>query len=140
MPALSAAVVFVLTGFGSVDGRPVLIAPFAASVALIVAVPHVPLSRPRSIVLGYGFCTAAALAVVATGVSAIWSQSLAVGVGVLAMQLSNSIHPPAAAVPVLVSATDPGVAFLLSPVLLGAVLLAVLAAIHSSPTGCATQT
>jgi CBS-domain-containing membrane protein len=131
-------VVLVLAAVGTVGHRPLLIAPFAASAVLILALPHSPLSRPRTVVAGYLICTALGLALAAGGLPGAWSQGIAVGLGGLGMQLTRTLHPPAAAVPVLVGTThaDPG--FLLTPVLLGAVVLAGLAAltrrlVHSPP-------
>lgn len=130
--ALAASAVLLALGLvGEVESRPLLIAPFAASVALVLAVPHVPLSRPRSILTGYLLCGALGFALVATDLPAAWAQSIAVGVAVFVMQLSGTLHPPAAAVPVLVATAEPGWTFLVSPVLVGAVLLAALAALNS---------
>ncbi|MNY71251.1 HPP family protein [compost metagenome] len=65
-------------------------------------------------------------ALTAFGVHA-WSLALAVGAAITLMQLTRTLHPPAGADPLLVMLTGAGWSFLLTPVLLGAALIVLVA-------------
>jgi CBS-domain-containing membrane protein len=56
-----------------------------------------------------------------------WAAAAAVGLAILAMYLTDTFHPPAGIDPLLVVSQNLPWTFLLAPVLLGVVLLAVFA-------------
>ena len=48
------------------------------------------------------------------------------------MMLTDTVHPPAGANPIVVALTQPGVSFLVVPVLLGATLIVTVSRIYAA--------
>ncbi|MDD9271688.1 HPP family protein [Paenibacillus sp. GCM10023248] len=110
-------------------------APFGASCVIAFALPHSPLAQPRSLIGGHVLSTLVGLlALAAFGVHA-WSLALAVGAAITLMQLTRTLHPPAGADPLLVMLSGASWGFLLTPVLLGAALLVLVALLYHRATG-----
>lgn len=104
-----------------------LMAPFGASMVIVYALPASPLAQPRNVVLGHLLAAAVGLLVAdLVGVHS-WSLGLAVGLAIAAMMLSNTLHPPAGAHPLLIMLTGERWEFLLTPILGGALLIVALA-------------
>jgi CBS-domain-containing membrane protein len=110
-----------------------LIGSFGASAALLYGAPHSPFAQPRHLVLGQAI--AAVVGVTAfklvghhEGVAA----GLAVAGTIIIMQLAQAVHPPAGAT-ALIAVLGPaqvhhlGYEFVLTPVLIGALILLVVA-------------
>lgn len=112
-----------------------LIAPFGASCVLLFAVPASPLSQPANVVGGHLLSTAIAMALNALLPEAWWALPLAVGLAIAVMAALRLTHPPAGADPLVVFAADPGLSFLLFPVLTGAVALVAIAAVFHRLAG-----
>lgn len=64
--------------------------------------------------------------------------ALAVGLAIAAMLLTRTTHAPAGADPLLVMLTLPGWSFLLTPVLLGTLVIVAVAWVFHRVTGQAT--
>ncbi|NQX60687.1 HPP family protein [Paenibacillus qinlingensis] len=112
---------------GDLASVSLLMAPFGASCVIAFALPQSPLAQPRSLIGGHVLSTLVGLcALTAFGVHA-WSLALAVGAAITLMQLTRTLHPPAGADPLLVMLTGAGWSFLLTPVLLGAALIVLVA-------------
>lgn len=112
---------------GDLARTSLLMAPFGASCVIAFALPQSPLAQPRSLIGGHVLSTLVGLcALTAFGVHA-WSLALAVGAAITLMQLTRTLHPPAGADPLLVMLTGAGWSFLLTPVLLGAALIVLVA-------------
>ncbi|NVK12882.1 MAG: HPP family protein [Rhodobacteraceae bacterium] len=112
-----------------------LIAPFGASCVLLFSVPASPLSQPAHVVGGHVLATAVALALNALLPDTWWALALAVGLSIALMAALRLTHPPAGADPLVVFAADPGLSFLLFPVLTGAVALVAIAALFHRLSG-----
>lgn len=103
-----------------------LIAPFGATAVLVFGVPDSPLAQPKNVILGHlitafiGVCFVEFI-----GVTPL-SLSIATGLAVSAMLFTKTTHPPAGANPVLIMLAGQSWPFLISPVLLGAVILVVV--------------
>lgn len=106
-----------------VSGAAWLMAPFGASCVLAFGLPDSPLAQPRSIVGGHLVTTLVGLLTLHFLGNTWWSEALAVGVALAAMQQTRTVHAPAGANPLLVMATQPGFGFLLTPVLAGALVI-----------------
>lgn len=104
-----------------------LMAPFGASCVLAFAVPDSPLAQPRSIVGGHLLSTAIGLALLHTAGFHAWTAALALGLSIMAMQWTRTLHPPAGADPLLVMTAGSAWSFLWSPVLLGSLLIVAVA-------------
>ena len=106
-----------------VSGALWLMAPFGASCVLAFGLPDSPLAQPRSIIGGHLITTLVGLVVLQFIGNTWWSEALAVGLALAAMQQTRTVHAPAGANPLLVMATHPGYGFLLTPVLVGALAI-----------------
>ncbi|ENM5775910.1 HPP family protein [Vibrio mimicus] len=100
-----------------------LMAPFGATAVLVFGVPDSPLAQPKNVIFGH--LITAVVGIFFTqfiGVSPL-SLALATGVAVSAMLLTKTTHPPAGANPLLIMLAGQSWTFLVTPVLLGAVLI-----------------
>jgi CBS-domain-containing membrane protein len=119
---------------GDLARTSLLMAPFGASCVIAFALPQSPLAQPRSLIGGHVLSTLVGLcALTAFGVHS-WSLALAVGAAITLMQLTRTLHPPAGADPLLVMLTGASWSFLLTPVLLGAALLVLVALVYHRAT------
>ncbi|ENM5730844.1 HPP family protein [Vibrio mimicus] len=100
-----------------------LMAPFGATAVLVFGVPDSPLAQPKNVIFGH--LITAFVGIFFTqfiGVSPL-SLALATGIAVSAMLLTKTTHPPAGANPLLIMLAGQSWTFLVTPVLLGAVLI-----------------
>ncbi|WP_105213926.1 HPP family protein [Pseudoalteromonas sp. T1lg22] len=107
-----------------------LMAPFGATTVLVFGVPNSPLARAKNVILGH--LVTAFIGVVFSLYAPIGplSMAIATGLAVSLMLVSDTTHPPAGANPVLIMLAQQGWMYLLSPVLIGAVLIVLLASIQ----------
>ncbi|MBR9787043.1 MAG: HPP family protein [Vibrionaceae bacterium] len=100
-----------------------LMAPFGATTVLVFGVPDSPLAQPKNVIFGH--LITALVGVIFTqyvGVSPL-TLALATGIAVSLMLVTKTTHPPAGANPLLIMLSGQGWAFLITPVLVGAVLI-----------------
>lgn len=112
-----------------------LMAPFGASCVLLFAAPSSPLSQPVNVVGGHFVATLTGLALHAFLPATWWGMAIAVGCAIALMVALRVTHPPAGADPLVVFSSDPGFAFLLAPVLSGAVALVLIALLFHKLSG-----
>jgi CBS-domain-containing membrane protein len=112
-----------IAGLSLWSGTPWLMAPFGATCVLAFGLPDSPLAQPRNIIGGHLLATAVGLAVLHTLGDGWLASALAVGLALGLMQWTRTVHAPAGANPLLVLATKPALGFLISPVLLGALVI-----------------
>ena len=103
---------------------PIALIPFATSIVLVLGMPEADAAQPRALVGGHLVSTLVGLAVLALLGRSEIGAAAAVGLAMVAMRATRTMHPPAAINPIIVvmEAMQPG--FLLMPVGAGAVLLA----------------
>ena len=111
----------------TISAIPLATIPFATSIVLVSGAPKSPPARTRAIVLGHLICAATGLAMHYSGLQAIPTVALAVGVSVALMILFDVFHPPAGITPLVLYGSTFDWTFLLVPVLVGAVSVAILA-------------
>lgn len=111
---------------------PALMAPLGASCFLAFAVPESPFAQPRNIIGGHLVSTLVGLLVLTTLGAEWWTMGLAVGLAIMAMQLTRTGHPPAGADPLVVLLMHPGWIFLVTPVLIGAVIVSTTAVLFNN--------
>jgi CBS-domain-containing membrane protein len=104
-----------------------LLGSFGASCVLLFGFPDVPFAQPANVVFGHFISAAIGLFFLHVCGPQPWSLGLAVGVAIMAMMATRTVHPPAGSNPVIVFLSHPGWGFLLFPVLAGAVLLTLVA-------------
>lgn len=117
-----------------------LFAPLGASAFLIFAVPNSPLSQPWSAIVGNTAAALIALTVIQYVDNSALAAGLAVGGGILTMMALRAIHPPAAAVALLIAMNAPalyesGYAFAYRPVMLDTALLVLIGTLWNRATG-----
>jgi CBS-domain-containing membrane protein len=109
-----------------ISGSIWLMAPFGATTVLVFALPNSPLAQPKNVIFGHLLTAAVGLFFVQFVGVYPWSLALATGISVTLMLITKTTHPPAGANPILVMLLNPGWGFLITPVLLGAVVIAAI--------------
>lgn len=109
-----------------------LMAPFGASCVLAFALPEAPLSQPRNIIGGHVITTLCGLFISHLFSYTIWSLALGVGLGIAAMILTKTTHPPAGANPIIVITASSSWSFLFTPVLAGAIVIVCITLLYNN--------
>jgi CBS-domain-containing membrane protein len=106
---------------------PLVSIPFATSIVLVLGSPKAEPAQPRALIGGHLISTLAGLLVVKFCGPAPWAAALAVGLAMVAMHASGTFHPPAGIDPLVVVTNNMSWSFLVAPVGVGALLLALFA-------------
>lgn len=112
-----------LAYLNSLGQAPLLIAPFGASCVLVFGVPASPFARPRNVIGGHFLAALMGLLAVFFLGPGIVGTALGVGLAITVMLITDTTHPPAGAVPIVVALMKPGWFFLITPVLVGACII-----------------
>lgn len=110
--------------------KPLLIAPFGASCVVLFLSPASEFARPRNVVGGYMLGSLVGMTLLALVPDAWWAAAVAVGATIALMRLTHTVHPPAAAHPLVILLAKPSWFFLLMPTLAGLALLVATAWIY----------
>ena len=113
------------------DGSIWLIPPFGASMVLVMAVHESPLAKPTNILLGHVLSALSGVIVLYLIGDHFIALGLAVGLAIFIMIITNTIHPPAGANPIIVILTGQGISFVLFPVAVGALMLVLFAYLYN---------
>lgn len=105
---------------------------FGATCVLVFGYPDVPFSQPRNVVAGHFLSSLTGLVVLSALGDHWWALGLAVGLAIMVMMATRTVHPPAGSNPVIVFLTKPAWTFLLFPTLVGAVLVVIVALIYNN--------
>ena len=100
-----------------------IMAPFGASAVLVFGVPDSPLAKAKNVIFGHLLTAFIGLVFLTCFNVTPITLALATGLGVSAMLLSKTTHPPAGANPLLIMLTGQSWSFLLTPVLSGAIVI-----------------
>lgn len=119
--------IFILLLLTAATNTAWLMAPFGASCVLVFAAWNAPLSQPRNIVGGHVVSAFVGLCMLSVFGTAEWALALAVGLAIAAMMLTKTTHPPAGANPIIVMLGGYSWDYLLTPVLLGALVIVIMA-------------
>ena len=106
---------------------PLMAIPFATSIVLVMGSPEAEPAQPRALVGGHLVSTLVGLVALQLAGPAPWVAAVAVGLAIIAMHLTRTFHPPAGIDPLVVVVNDMSWSFLLAPVGVGALVLAVFA-------------
>ncbi|UFS69590.1 HPP family protein [Geomonas sp. RF6] len=123
----STAAILAIFGVTHLAGSPLLIGSFGASAVLLFGAVESPLAQPRNLVGGHLVSAAVAVAIVSLGGSGPVAISIAVGSAICLMYLTRTLHPPGGATALIGVQSHAAPAFLLVPVLAGALILLVMA-------------
>ena len=100
-----------------------LMAPFGATTVLVFGVPDSPLAQPKNVILGHLLTAFVGVFFVQfIGVTPIYL-ALATGIAVSLMLVTKTTHPPAGANPLLIMLSGQSWGFLITPVLIGAIVI-----------------
>ncbi|MBY0562332.1 HPP family protein [Hyphomicrobium sp.] len=122
--------ILLLTIANATEIAPLLIAPFGASCALVFGAPASPLARPYNVVGGH-LVTAACGLLVATCIgSSPIAIALGVGIAISAMLLTDTLHPPAGANPIVIALAHSGWTFLVAPIVIGATFIVICGSLY----------
>jgi CBS-domain-containing membrane protein len=106
---------------------PLVLVPFATSIVLVMGMPDADPAQPRALVGGHLIATVVGLLVVTVTGPSPWAAAMAVGLGMAAMHVTRTFHPPAGIDPLIVVGQGLSWKFLFAPVAVGALLLAAFA-------------
>ncbi len=115
----------------SFEGTIWLIPPFGASMVLVMAVHESRLAKPTNILLGHVLSALSGVIVLYLIGDHFLALGLAVGLAIFIMIITNTIHPPAGANPIIVIITGQGISFVLFPVAVGALMLVLFAYLYN---------
>ena len=116
---------------GAAPGLPWLIAPMGASAVLVFMLPASPLAQPWPLLGGNLIAAAIGLVLNQLVPQPVLAAALAVGLAILAMRLTNSLHPPAGGTALLTALAAPPVQaagwhFLLWPVAINVLAMGIV--------------
>ena len=127
---------FVCIGFlaylnSSIEGAIWLIPPFGASMVLVMAVYDSPLAKPKNLILGHILSALSGVIIFYLLGNTFISLGLGVALAVFVMMITNTVHPPAGANPIIVILTGQSLNFVFLPVAVGAVIIVVFAYLYN---------
>jgi CBS-domain-containing membrane protein len=106
---------------------PLVAIPFATSIVAVLGSPETEPAQPRALIGGHLVSTFVGLFIVKLFGPGAWAAALAVGLAMVAMHLTGTFHPPAGIDPLVAVINDMSWGFLIVPVGIGAMLLALFA-------------
>ena len=115
----------------SFEGMIWLIPPFGASMVLVMAVHESPLAKPKNILLGHILSALSGIIILYLIGDNFLALGIAVALAVFVMIVTDTIHPPAGANPIIVILTGQGITFVLFPVAVGAFMLVIFAYLYN---------
>ena len=127
---------FVCIGFlaylnSSIDGAIWLIPPFGASMVLVMAVYESPLAKPKNLILGHVLSALSGVIIFYLLGNTFISLGLGVALAVFVMMITNTVHPPAGANPIIVILTGQSISFVFLPVAVGTFIIVAFAYLYN---------
>ncbi len=107
---------------------------FGATCVLVFGFPEVPFSQPRNTIAGHFIASLTGLLFYHFISTEWWSLALAVGISIMLMMFTRTVHPPAGSNPVIVFLLKSHFSFLLFPTLVGAILIIAIALLFNNLT------
>jgi CBS-domain-containing membrane protein len=122
-----ALAIYVMESSSALAAYPMAAIPFATSIVLVISQPNARPAQPRALIGGHLISALVGLLVLALAGPGPVGAAIAVGLAVLAMVLTDTLHPPAGISPLLIVTGNLPWSFLVAPVLVGALMLAAFA-------------
>ncbi|PWB80287.1 MAG: HPP family protein [Methylocystaceae bacterium] len=126
------ALISLLGELGGHLEQPLLLGSFGASCVLVFGFPELPFSQPRNVIIGHALSSFIGLGCLTLFGPTPWAMAGAVGMAIMLMMGTQTVHPPAGSNPVIIFLTQPSWAFLFAPTLVGAVLIIGFALIYNN--------
>ena len=118
--------ILLLLGLTNYTDTPWLMASFGGSCVLVFVVWNAPLSQPRNIIGGHFISSFIGLSMYSMFGTSTLSIGLGVCLTIFFMGFLGVIHPPAGANPIIIILGGYSWSYLVTPVLIGAVLIVVI--------------
>ena len=115
----------------SIEGAIWLIPPFGASMVLVMAVHESPLAKPNNLILGHILSALSGVIIFYLLGNTFISLGLGVALAIFVMMITNTVHPPAGANPIIVILTGQNLNFVFLPVAVGAIIIVVFAYLYN---------
>lgn len=112
--------------------QPLVLGSLGASCVFLFGLPEAPFSQPRNVIAGHGLSSLIGLIFLKLCGPQEWALGLALGMAVVVMFAARTVHAPAGSNPVIVFMTQPGWDFLLTPTLLGAAGIVLVALLYNN--------
>ena len=127
---------FVCIGFlaylnSSIEGAIWLIPPFGASMVLVMAVHESPLAKPKNLILGHILSALSGVIIFYFLGNTFISLGFGVALAIFVMMITNTVHPPAGANPIIVILTGQSFSFIFLPVAVGAIIIVTFAYLYN---------
>ena len=108
-----------------------LIPPFGASLVLVMAVHDSPLASPRNVFFGHVLSASSGVMIYYFFGDAPLAISLGLSFAIILMILTNTVHPPAGANPIIAILGAKSFEFVIMPVAIGASFIVIFALIYN---------
>ena len=123
---------FLIAYFNTIDKSNIwLIPPFGASLVLVMAVHDSPLASPRNVFFGHVLSASSGVLMFYFFENTALSIALGLALAIMAMQITNTVHPPAGANPIIAILGAKTFEFVIMPVALGASFIVIFALIYN---------
>lgn len=127
---------FVCIGFlaylnSTIEGAVWLIPPFGASMVLVMAVHESSLAKPKNLILGHILSALSGVIIFYFLGNTFISLGFGVALAIFVMMITNTVHPPAGANPIIVILTGQSLSFVFLPVAVGAIIIVAFAYLYN---------
>ena len=123
---------FLIAYFNTIDKSNIwLIPPFGASLVLVMAVHNSPLASPRNVFFGHVLSASSGVLMFYFFENTALSIALGLALAIMAMQITNTVHPPAGANPIIAILGAKTFEFVIMPVAIGASFIVIFALIYN---------
>ena len=123
---------FLIAYFNTIDKSNIwLIPPFGASLVLVMAVHDSPLASPRNVFFGHVLSASSGVLMFYFFENTALSIALGLALAIMAMQITNTVHPPAGANPIIAILGAKTFEFVIMPVAIGASFIVIFALIYN---------
>ena len=123
---------FLIAYFNTIDKSNIwLIPPFGASLVLVMAVHDSPLASPRNVFFGHVLSASSGVLMFYFFENTSLSIALGLALAIMAMQLTNTVHPPAGANPIIAILGAKTFEFVIMPVAIGSSFIVIFALIYN---------
>ncbi len=119
----------------SIEGSIWLIPPFGASMVLVMSVHESPLAQPKNLMFGHVLSALSGVLLYALLGQSFYSLGAGVALAIFVMVITNTIHPPAGANPIIAILGGKSLSFVLLPVAVGALIIIIFAIIYNKILG-----
>lgn len=124
--------IFLIAYFNTIDKSNIwLIPPFGASLVLVMAVHNSPLASPKNVFFGHVLSASSGVLMFYFFENNPLSIALGLALAIMTMQITNTVHPPAGANPIIAILGAKTFEFVIMPVAIGASFIVIFALIYN---------